>query len=313
MKKMFFVILLLLTILPIFAQRKPTMSVVFQAASTDKIDKLKANILKVFLQNKDYVFVDRSEEFEKAASEIAGYQSSGLVKDDDILELGRRLGEEFICLIKVNKTVSPNCDENSIESRIVDIQKSSVVATGVFPTSEDLSIQYKNIENSIAISLAEQMSLIRINKFGANSAAMIKSMFLPGLGQMTKHRGGFGSLFLSGEIALVGFGFLEYYLSQKDLEDIRASINRSNLYSYLDVEEYSLHKEKYNKHRNISNAFYIAAGVLYLWNIVNAYTIKPQYSYYGKWMKQPKKASFSPYVISFYDEPVFGACLNIQF
>lgn len=102
-----------------------------------------------------------------------------------------------------------------------------------------------------------------------NAGALVASMFIPGLGQMIKRRGGEGALFLCSELALVGGGVTSYYLAKKSLNIIKAGNATYGVYTTESAH--------YNTYRIMNYTFYGAALVLHAVNMYRAYVVQPKY------------------------------------
>lgn len=102
----------------------------------------------------------------------------------------------------------------------------------------------------------------------SNGAAMLKSMFIPGLGQMGKRRYGAGCLTLIGEAALGGGAIGAYFAGNRQLSYMNA---QSSPYMY------NYYANRYNSCRTIHLSCLSAAAVLYLYNIIRAASITPRY------------------------------------
>ena len=133
----------------------------------------------------------------------------------------------------------------------------------------------------------------------SNSAALVKSIFLPGLGQMGKRRSGSGIFTLMGEVVLVGGAVGSYYMANQELsviQDAQTSLNG-----------YKSAKENYNMWRTVNIASLSAAAALYVWNLYRAYTITP------KFKKDKNSLSFYPTLMPVEDELSAGVGLTLNF
>lgn len=133
----------------------------------------------------------------------------------------------------------------------------------------------------------------------SNSAALIKSAFLPGLGQMGKRRGGSGFFTLMGEVVFVGGAVGAYYMANQQL-DIMRNFETS-------FDDYQAAKTDYNMWRTVNIASLSAAGALYVWNLYRAYTIKP------KFKKDKKSLSFYPTLLPTENELSAGVGFSLNF
>ena len=100
-----------------------------------------------------------------------------------------------------------------------------------------------------------------------DGASLVKSI-LPGLGQIGKGYTGEGVATMLGEAALVGGGIGCYMAARKQL-DIMKRTDLSNE-AKLDASN------KYNTLRTTSYVIWGAAGALYVFNFIRAYTLEPK-------------------------------------
>lgn len=98
--------------------------------------------------------------------------------------------------------------------------------------------------------------------------SLAKSAVIPGLGQMGKGYYGEGLSTLIGEVTLVGTGLGCYFKAQNDLDIMR---NFSTSYA-----DFAAARKEYNTLRTTSYIVWSAAGVLYVYNLVRAYTMQPK-------------------------------------
>ena len=103
-----------------------------------------------------------------------------------------------------------------------------------------------------------------------NGNALLKSMFIPGLGQIGKHHYVEGTLTLLGEAGLAGAGAYCYLSAQKKLD-----VMKREGVSYAD---YSDAHTTYNRLRDASYVIWGAAAGLYAFNLFRAYTMQPKIS-----------------------------------
>lgn len=99
----------------------------------------------------------------------------------------------------------------------------------------------------------------------SNGAALLKSVFLPGLGQMGKNRIEVGVLIMSGEAILLGVAGGTYLGAQSKLNN---GVSPNNPKRW---------KSSYDACRSINLSCLSAAGLLYVYNLISAYTITPKY------------------------------------
>lgn len=133
----------------------------------------------------------------------------------------------------------------------------------------------------------------------SNAISLVESMFIPGLGQMTKHRGGHGFFVLFGELVFVGGGVASWYFSNRELE----IMNDPN----VSLNDFKNAKKLYGYHRIGNIVCYSAAAALYVGNLFQAYFIKPKYK------KNTRSLSFYPSLIPTEDEMAAGVGLTYNF
>lgn len=102
-----------------------------------------------------------------------------------------------------------------------------------------------------------------------NGIALVESIFIPGLGQMSKRHYGEGVLTLVGETVLVSAGFGCYFVSREML-----NIMRSPDVSY---SNFANAQKTYNTMRTTHYIVWSAAAALYVYNLCRAYTMQPKY------------------------------------
>lgn len=115
----------------------------------------------------------------------------------------------------------------------------------------------------------------------SDGAALLKSVFIPGLGQMGKNHTTEGVITLLGEVALVGGAVGTYYMAQQELTTMR---DRD-----VSFEDYQTAKSNYETYRHANIAFISSAGVLYVYNLIRAFTMTPKYKI--------RSLSFAPSII----------------
>ncbi len=108
-----------------------------------------------------------------------------------------------------------------------------------------------------------------VNQEFKDGNALLKSMFIPGLGQIGKRHYVEGTLTLISEAALAGAGTLCYLKAQDKLD-----IMHSDGVSY---EDFTNAHTTYNRLRDASYVIWGAAAGLYVFNLFRAYTMQPKY------------------------------------
>lgn len=129
-----------------------------------------------------------------------------------------------------------------------------------------------------------------------NSIALVKSIFIPGLGQMGKRHYAEGVFTLLGEAALVGGGVGSYFIAKKQL-NVMKDMNTS-------YDDFMKAKKNYQTCRITSYVCYGAAAALYVFNLYRAYAVQPRYK---------KDIAFYPSVNSVNGDMAIGLGFTYKF
>lgn len=130
-----------------------------------------------------------------------------------------------------------------------------------------------------------------------NGAALLKSAFIPGWGQMSKRHYGSGVFTLLGEVAFVGGAIGTYFMAQQQLSIMRSyNVNFNN---FMRAES------RYQTYRYANIACLSAAGALYAFNLIRAYTMSPKYI--------ERRLSFAPTLMQSEMGLTSGICLTFNF
>lgn len=133
----------------------------------------------------------------------------------------------------------------------------------------------------------------------SNAISLVESIFIPGLGQMTKHRGGHGTGVLLGELVFVGGGVTSYYFAKQELDKMKDP--------NVTFADFQAAKKNYKLFRIANIAAFSAAAALYVGNLFQAYFIKPKYK------DNKRLLSFYPSIIPTEDDVAAGVGLTFNF
>ncbi len=103
----------------------------------------------------------------------------------------------------------------------------------------------------------------------SNGLSLLKSVFVPGLGQMGKRRYVEGALTLTGELALIGGAVTTYYIGKQQI-----SIMQQPDISYND---FCAAQKRYNGYRTANIALWCTAAAFYAFNLYRAAAARPKY------------------------------------
>lgn len=129
-----------------------------------------------------------------------------------------------------------------------------------------------------------------------NGSALVKSMFLPGLGQMSKRRYGEGVFALLSEVVLAGGTYVSYYYAQNQLE-IMKNPNTG-------FDDFMKAKEMYNYMQLANKVCLGTAAAVYVFNLYRAYAATPKYK---------KSYALVPTIMSADNCMAYGVSLTYQF
>ncbi len=102
-----------------------------------------------------------------------------------------------------------------------------------------------------------------------NGNALLKSVFIPGLGQIGKRHYVEGTLTLIGEVGLASAGAFCYLSAQDKLDIMRTD--------GVSVADFTSARNDYNRLRDASYVVWGAAAGLYVFNLIRAFTMSPKY------------------------------------
>lgn len=130
------------------------------------------------------------------------------------------------------------------------------------------------------------METVSVSIEQKGDVALIESIFIPGLGQMTKGYKTSGALTLAGELALVGGGVTTWALGKKQLEVMRAPD--------ITFSQFQKAQKTYNGLRIAHYSCWGAAAALYVYNLVRAGTMRTKHNnivFYPTFMQTPAQCA----------------------
>lgn len=124
MRKIVFLSLIVSLSLSAIAQKR--VAVYVDGPDATLTDYVTGEMVRVISQSRDYIAVNRSDDFSKQLQSERFYQQSGMVNDNQIAQLGKESGVDYVCAIKITETVS---SEYSIEARLIDVETGDIKAS----------------------------------------------------------------------------------------------------------------------------------------------------------------------------------------
>ncbi|MBP5613551.1 MAG: hypothetical protein J6X35_05360 [Bacteroidales bacterium] len=131
----------------------------------------------------------------------------------------------------------------------------------------------------------------------SDGTALLKSAFIPGLGQMGKNHTYEGYITMGTEVLFLSVAIGTYFGAQKKL-DILQDYN-------VTFGDYFAAKQSYETYRTANIVCLSAAGALYVYNLVRAYTLIPKY--------KKRSLSFAPAIMPVNDGLASGVNLTFNF
>lgn len=217
--------------------------------------------------NGQYEVVDRTYEIENVLKKELQYQGSGLVSDENLVEVGKQLGASKICTAVI--TDYGQLEGYFIECKIIDIKKRTIIKEAEYPRTDkkekyihDIGIASSQI---IANSLSEQLNLLskeqkdilakeqaanekRQREFARKAynrqkfhdlitspgGSLLCSAVIPGLGLYNKGYKGWGVTIFLAEAGFFAGTIITYNNAQKIFNSGR-SLSRDDIEKYADI------------------------------------------------------------------------------
>lgn len=193
------------------------------------------------------------------------FQRSGNVSEEQIKRLGEMTGVSYIL---VTEGIPIGSDQIFVSARIIDIETAKVEMMDNITTSTNSDDMQQNCNTLIRRMIGASSSEKEYRK-RTDTNALVASLFIPGMGQMLKKRGGSGAAFLVSEVALFGGGTACYFLGQEQLKTMKAAGTSYNSY-----------KEAKDMKGTLDIAMYTCFGVgiaVHIANMVHAWYVKDKH------------------------------------
>lgn len=126
MKKIVLLALLFAFSLSAIAQKR--VAVYVDGNDPEVINYVAGEMVKVISQSRNYIAVNRSDDFSKQLQSERAYSQSGMVDDRQIARLGKENGVNFVCAVRVKHYSNPS-EFYSIEARLIDVNTADIVAS----------------------------------------------------------------------------------------------------------------------------------------------------------------------------------------
>lgn len=309
MRILFLTIVCVLICTASFAQKREAIYV--SVASKQIDEKLCHTIEDIFHdQLQDYYDIrlvrDAGIFSEEKRKELA-YQESGAVIMNEIKEFGNERGVGLLCVIAVETQQYNNQTEYYFRAKIFDVESGILEKTAIYPNVNDKPIY--EIHNTRTLQMVSSYLIARLginiddmqeqarlaekrqNEEIYNRVADYKSAvrktngkalaysLIPGVGLMMKGHKAEGTIYMVGDIALLGggFAFMAQANKQKD-------IMNNHLTS---IDQYKLAEKKYDNSKIAAYCFFGTAAALYAVNLIRGYFAEPKPTARLQWAVTP--------------------------
>lgn len=124
MRKVFLLLVVMSVAMISKGQESPTIAVLVYGDTSGVNEFLQNELITAFDDDKTYIVCERQDEFISLINKEHSFQQSGMVDDKYIIELGKKLGAEYVCCIKMLKLLF---GEQPIAARIISVEKGGIV------------------------------------------------------------------------------------------------------------------------------------------------------------------------------------------
>ena len=306
MKKIFLMTISLLLCLSSIAQNnnKKVMAVSVVNETNSKLDRfIVEDIFHEVLKSEYNVRIDQGEGvFSEALFKELSFQEQGGVISESITRFAQK-GAELLCVIVVNKVG----EYYYLRARIYDTSTATIIESASYPNlSKEQPIKdIKVAATKLASGLLSNKELNTLadgvwsaTKKTINGKALAYSL-IPGVGLMMKGHKAEGSVYMVGDIALIGSGLalMANANKQKDIMN-----NHST-----GIDQYKSAEKKYNSSKTAAYCCFGTAAGLYIVNLVRGYVAEPKPGARLQWAVVPSLAS------TMYGEPNMSVNLALSY
>lgn len=290
MKKIFLMTISLLLCLSAIAQNnnKKVMAVSVVNETNSKLDRfIVEDIFHEVLKSEYNVRIDQGEGvFSEALFKELSFQEQGGVISESITRFAQK-GAELLCVIVVNKVG----EYYYLRARIYDTSTATIIESASYPNlSKEQPIKdIKVAATKLASGLLSNKDLNTLadgvwsaTKKTINGKALAYSL-IPGVGLMMKGHKVEGTVYMVGDIALIGggFAFMANANKQKDIMNSHST----------GIDQYKSAEKKYNSSKTAAYCCFGAAAGLYIVNLVRGYVAEPKPGARLQWAVVPSVAS----------------------
>ena len=146
MKKILILLAASLMALVSSAQESPRIAVLVYGTNSRVNEFIQNEIITAFTDDGAYTVCERQEEFISLINKEHSFQQSGMVDDRYILQIGKKVGAEYVCGFKMLDVVF---GEQPVAARILSVENGSVVRSvqwsGAMSSMDDVRAACKEI------------------------------------------------------------------------------------------------------------------------------------------------------------------------
>ena len=287
-----FISLFLLFCIPSIVRGQNTAHVIEVITVGEEIDATDLRFIEIDFQNEfsegtkgNYtVRIGKKSDLFKYKNDELRFQHSGAVPENLIKEYGKNSAADQLCVINVTKR---NAGDFAFTVQVYEVETGNYIKGATYPDASKDDAKIFDASDSRAIQKASRLLIDRLGLFNTNWGAVLSGLdnqfnkhlkecnqkalvasLVPGIGLMQKGYKGEGSLYLIGDITLIGGGVggLLYANNQKEIMNSRTS----------DYTAYSTAEKNYNAAKTTSYVCFGAAVVLYGVNLIRSYVAEPR-------------------------------------
>ena len=123
MKKLFILLLSVLSLTAFAQQKKVAVYVTGQQSGINKV--LGDQLVAAFAKSGKYIAIERTASFLAELGKEQNYQRTGAVDDNELSRLGKQFGVQLVCVADISEVFG----EKYISSRLIDVESAEVVNT----------------------------------------------------------------------------------------------------------------------------------------------------------------------------------------
>lgn len=311
MKKIFLMTISLLLCLTAIAQNnnKKVMAVSVVNETNSKLDRfIVEDIFHEVLKSEYNVRIDQGEGvFSEALFKELSFQEQGGVISESITRFAQK-GAELLCVIVVNKVVNKEEEYYYLRARIYDTSTATIIESASYPNLSKEQQPIKDLKVAATKLASRLLSNKDLNtladgvwsarKKTTNGKALAYSL-IPGVGLMMKGHKVEGTVYMVGDIALLGGGlaFMAQANKQKDIMNSHST----------GIDQYKSAEKKYNSSKTAAYCCFGVAAALYVVNLVRGYVAEPKPKARLQWAVVPSVAP------NMYGEPNMSVNLALSY